>query len=79
VLLALCALATLSLMAVPILGNKALTVHVMFDLALLAYGYGLVRRRHLSAEREIKVRMLYPDRPTAADPVVVPMRRTASG
>jgi len=79
VLVALCALATLSLMTVPILGNKALTVHVLLDLTLLAYGYGVVRRRHLSAEREIKVRMLYPDRPSVADPVVVPMRRTANG
>jgi hypothetical protein len=80
VLVALCALATLSLLTVPILGDRALVVHVLFDLTLLAYGYGLIRRRHLSAEREIKVRMLYPDRPTAAvDPVVVPMRRTANG
>jgi hypothetical protein len=80
VLVALCALATLSLLTVPFLGDRAIAVHVAFDLMLFAYGYGLIRRRHVSAEREIKVRMLYPDRPTAvADPVVVPMRRTANG
>lgn len=72
-------LAVLSLAAVPILGGAAMTVHVLIDLVLLTYGYGVIRRRHLSAEHEIKVRMLYPDLPAVEDPVVVPMRRTVNG
>ena len=79
VLYVLGGLALVSLVAVPFVGSVAMTVHVLFDLVFLAYGYGVVRRRHLSAEREIKVRMLYPDRPDVSDSVVVPMRRTANG
>ena len=74
-------LAILSLAAVPFLGSMSMTVHVVLDLVFLAYGYGVIRRRHLSAEREIKVRMLYPDRPEvpSRENVVVPMRRTVNG
>lgn len=82
VLLILGGLAVVSFAAVPILGSRAMTVHIVFDLVFLAYGYGVIRRRHLSAEREIKVRMLYPDRPelpSREDSVVVPMRRTVNG
>ena len=83
VLVVLGGLAVLSLAAVPFLGSMAMTLHIGFDLAFLAYGYGVIRRRHTSAEREIKVRMLYPDRPEIPvrdeGSVVVPMRRTANG
>lgn len=79
VMLALGVLASVSLLAVPFFGSMAMSVHVLIDLAFLAYGYAMVRRRHLSAEHEIKVRMLYPDRPVTPDGVVVPMRRTANG
>lgn len=79
VLSALSGLAVVSLAAVPIFGSTAMTVHVLFDLVLLAFVYGVVRRRHISAEHEIKVRMLYPDLPAVDDSVVVPMRRTVNG
>ena len=82
VLVVLAGLAVMTLVAVPFLGSAAMTAHVVFDLVFLAYGYGVIRRRHLSAEREIKVRMLYPDRPelpSREDSVVVPMRRTVNG
>lgn len=79
VLLALGILAGLTLLAVPFVGGVAMTVHVLIDLVLVAYGYAVVRRRHVSAEREIKVRMLYPDRPAPSEPVVVPIRRTVNG
>lgn len=79
VLLALGVLASVSLLVVPFFGGMAVSVHVLIDLAFLSYGYGMVRRRHLSAEREINVSMLYPDRPAVRDAVVVPMRRTANG
>lgn len=79
ILTVLVGLALLSLVAVPLVGGVAMSFHIMVDLVFLAYGYGVIRRRHISAEHEIKVRMLYPDRPEVDDAVVVPMRRTASG
>ena len=79
VLLVLGALASMSLLAVPFFGGRAVLVHVLIDLTFLLYGYGVVRRRHVSAEREIKVSMLYPDRPAVPDAVVVPLRRTVNG
>jgi len=79
VLVVLGAIALISLLAVPVVGGLALSVNVLIDLMFLAYGYAMVRRRHLSAEHEIKVRMLYPDRPAAPDAVVVSMQRSANG
>jgi hypothetical protein len=77
VLTVLSGLAIVSLAAVPFFDSAAMTVHVLFDLVLLAYG--LIRRRHISAVHEINVRMLYPDLPAVDDSVVVPMRRTVNG
>ena len=51
--------AVLTLIAVPLLGVKALVLHLLIDAALGSFGYAVVRRQHLAAEREIKVRMLY--------------------
>ncbi len=79
ILFALGGLALVSLLAVPFLGGTAMTINALFDIAFLGYGYAVIRRRHASAEREIKVRMLYPDRVPVSDAVVVPMRRTANG
>ena len=70
--------AVLTLIAVPLLGMKALVLHLLVDAALGWFGYAVVRRQHLAAEREIKVRMLYPDA-EVDDRVLVSMERTASG
>lgn len=62
--------------AVGIGGAVVIAVHVLVDLALVAYGYLLVQRRNDEAEREIKVHMLYPER--AAAPVPEPVRAVGS-
>ncbi len=61
VFVVLVAAATISLLAAIVFGLIAIIVHVTIDVALLAYAYGCMRYRNLSVEREIKVRMLYPD------------------
>jgi len=61
VTLVLCAAAVVTLLLAMFLGWMAVLAHLAVDIALLAYSYGCVRRRNLAAEREIKVRMLYPE------------------
>ncbi len=61
VLTGLGGVAVVSLLAAVALGPIALLVHVLADIALGSYGYAVVQRRNVAAEREIKVRMLYPD------------------
>ncbi|MFQ5558652.1 MAG: hypothetical protein ACE5GB_14255 [Acidimicrobiales bacterium] len=79
VFLVLGALAGATLLAVPLLGSRALAVSVFVDALLLAYAWAVVRRQHLNAEREMKVRMLYPDRPASAEAELVSLGRTATG
>lgn len=79
VMAGLACLAMVALVALPLFGRVALAAHVAIDVVFLAYGYAVVRRNHMAAEQEIKVRMLYPDRPQEVDPVVVPLRRTVNG
>ena len=42
-------------------------VHLVIDLAIVAYAYAVVQRRNLIAEREMKVQMLYPERVASLD------------
>ena len=58
---ALAGLAVLTLLASFVLGLVAIVAHLLIDVALVAYGYAVVQRRNLAAEREIKVQMLYPE------------------
>ena len=58
---ALAGLAVLTLLASFVLGLVAIAAHLLVDAALVAYGYAVVQRRNLAAEREIKVQMLYPE------------------
>ena len=55
-------LAALSLLAAFVFGLVALLIHLVIDLAIVAYAYAVVQRRNLVAEREMKVQMLYPER-----------------
>lgn len=57
----LAGLAALTLLSVFVLGPIAIVAHLLVDAALVAYGYAIVQRRNLAAEREIKVQMLYPE------------------
>jgi hypothetical protein len=66
VLMALSSAAVITLLAAVTLGGVAVFVHVLVDLALVAYGYALLQRRNVAAEREIKVHMLYPERVPAS-------------
>lgn len=61
VTLVLCAAAVVTLLLAMFLGWMAVLAHLAVDAALAVYSYGCVRRRNLAAEREIKVRMLYPE------------------
>ena len=48
-------LAALSFLAAFVFGLIALLVHLVIDLAIVAYAYAVVQRRNLIAEREMKV------------------------
>ena len=54
-------LAAVSLLAALAFGALAVFVHLLIDAALIAYAYAVVQRRNLHAEREMKVKMLYPE------------------
>ena len=60
-------LAALSFLAAFVFGLIALLVHLVIDLAIVAYAYAVVQRRNLIAEREMKVQMLYPERVASLD------------
>lgn len=60
-------LAALSLLAAFVFGLVALLIHLVIDLAIVAYAYAVVQRRNLVAEREMKVQMLYPERVASLD------------
>ena len=60
-------LAALSFLAAFVFGLIALLIHLMIDLAIVAYAYAVVQRRNLVAEREMKVQMLYPERVASLD------------
>ena len=60
-------LAALSFLAAFVFGLIALLIHLMIDLAIVAYAYAVVQRRNLIAEREMKVQMLYPERVASLD------------
>ena len=60
-------LAALSLLAAFVFGLIALLIHLVIDLAIVAYAYAVVQRRNLAAEREMKVQMLYPERVASLD------------
>ncbi len=60
-------LAALSLLAAFVFGLIALLIHLVIDLAIVAYAYAVVQRRNLLAEREMKVQMLYPERVASLD------------
>ncbi|MFT5203292.1 MAG: hypothetical protein ACI9C1_002690 [Candidatus Aldehydirespiratoraceae bacterium] len=76
VVLGLGALATLTLFAAMGMGGIAVYIHVIVDVALVAYGYALMQRRNDEAEREIKVHMLYPER--APQPVTAGRQAVSS-
>jgi Flp pilus assembly protein TadB len=54
-------LAVVTLLASFVLGVVAIIAHVLFDVALVAFGWAAIQRRNRAAEREIKVQMLYPE------------------
>ena len=60
-------LGALSFLAAFVFGPIALLIHLVIDLAIVAYAYAVVRRRNLIAEREMKVQMLYPERVASLD------------
>ena len=60
-------LAALSFLAAFVFGLVALLVHLVIDLAIVAYAYAVVQRRNLIAEREMKVQMLHPERVASLD------------
>ena len=60
-------LAALSFLAAFVFGLIALLVHLVIDLAIVAYAYAVVQRRNLIAEREMKVQMLHPERVASLD------------
>ncbi len=76
VLTVLAVLAFVSLLAAVVFGPIAILGHVVIDLVLGAYGYAVIQRRHNAAEREIKVRMLYPEGVTPLHPA---QRHTVNG
>ena len=63
----LCTLAVLSFLAAFVFGLIAFLIHLVIDLAIVAYAYAVVQRRNLVAEREMKVQMLYPERVPSLD------------
>ena len=65
---ALSVAAVLTLFAAIGVGGIVVLVHVVVDLALVAYAYALVQRRNNEAEREIKIHMLYPERVHGREP-----------
>lgn len=67
VLVGLSAGAAVTFLAAISLGGLAVVLHVLFDIALLAYGYAMVQRRNVEAEREMKVHMLHPGERVVAD------------
>ena len=76
VLMGLGVAAVLTLFAAIGMGGVAIVLHLLVDVALVAYGYLLVQRRNTAAEREIKVHMLYPERVGA--PAPEPVRAVGS-
>lgn len=71
VVTALAGLAVFTLLASFVLGLVAIVAHLLIDVALVSYGYAVVQRRNLAAEREMKVQMLYPEGVT---PIHAPRR-----
>jgi len=76
VLTLLAGFAIVTLLAAVALGALAWLVHFAADIVLAAYGYAVLQRRNLAAEREIKVQMLYPEGVT---PIHTPRRQTVNG
>ena len=68
VLVGLSVAAVVTLFAAIAIGGTAIVLHVLVDVALLAYGYAVLLRRNEAAEREMKVHMLYPERVREAAP-----------
>ena len=64
VLVLLSVLVVITLLGAIAFGPVLLLLHVVVDLALAAYAYACVQRRNEAAEREMKVTMLYPERPS---------------
>jgi len=78
---ALAALAAVTLLAALVVGPLMWAVHVVVDVALVAFVVACAQRTQQAAEREMAVTMLYPDRPSAA-PVpahAARLQRTAHG
>lgn len=86
VLVGLCVGAAVTFLAAISIGGLTVVIHVLFDVALLAYGYAMVQRRNVEAEREMKVHMLHPERAAVADlresapaPLVEARRQVVNG
>lgn len=75
----LIAVAFASLLVVPVFGPTALAVHVMVDVVLILFAFGLVHRRQAPAVSLADVRVLHPDRPAPSDVVATPLRRVVYG
>ena len=60
-------LGALSFLAAFVFGLIALLIHLVIDLAIVAYAYAVVQRRNRIAEREMKVQMLYPESVASLD------------
>ncbi len=76
ILLGLGTAACVTLLCAIVFGPMMLLAHLVVDMAMISYGYAIVQRRNLAAEREIKVQMLYPEGVT---PLHGPSRRTVNG
>ena len=75
----LIAVALASLLAVPVFGPTALSVHVMVDVGLILFAFGTVHRQQPPPVSLADVRVLYPDRPAPSDAATMPLRRVANG
>ena len=75
----LIAVAIASLLAVPVFGPTALSVHVMVDVGLILFAFGTVHRQQPPAVSLADVRVLYPDRPAPSDATAMPLGRVANG
>ncbi len=71
--------ALLSLMFVPSLGTTALAMHVIVDVVLILFLFGMAQRQQAETGNLAEVRVLYPNHPVFGNVVDMPQRRVVNG
>ncbi len=71
--------ALLSLMFVPSLGTTALAMHVIVDVVLILFLFGMAQRQQAETGNLAEVRVLYPNHPVFGNAVDVTPRRVVNG